>query len=318
MQHTCLICRTKRDHFNFTAREMFFGTRESFEYFECAHCGTLQIVEVPQDLGRHYPENYYSYSATEKRSSDLEVKLRRLRTDHWLGHSEALTGRSLAYLSQRKPEYIYWFQHLGLSTASKILDVGCGAGQFLLTLRRDGFSCLKGLDPFLPGPINHGASLTISSSGIDTEHDQYDLIMFHHSLEHMVSPLAALKHARSLLKPKGHILIRVPVAGCYAWRKYRQNWYSLDAPRHLFVPTPYGMSLLAGEIGLKVKRTFYDSDTGQILASEKYVRDIPLVKQGQSGHTETTPERKLALENFVRTLNHLGDGDCAGFILGTD
>lgn len=37
---------------------MFFGTREQFDYFVCGHCGTIQIRDIPGDLGRHYPGNY--------------------------------------------------------------------------------------------------------------------------------------------------------------------------------------------------------------------------------------------------------------------
>jgi hypothetical protein len=40
---------------------MQLGLREEFEYFECSKCGCLQIEEVPLDLSKYYPDNYYSY-----------------------------------------------------------------------------------------------------------------------------------------------------------------------------------------------------------------------------------------------------------------
>ena len=43
---------------------MMFGTRERFAYFECSACGCLQIETVPADMARHYPDNYYSFSAS--------------------------------------------------------------------------------------------------------------------------------------------------------------------------------------------------------------------------------------------------------------
>lgn len=293
---------------------MYFGSREEFLYFECAACGTLQIAEVPTDLARHYPSNYYSYSATAKKSSPLEIALRRRRTNSWLGHDSGIAGSLLAASSKRKPGYLDWFQGIGISTSARLLDVGCGGGQLLMKLRRDGFTRLKGIDPFLPKPVSHGPELTIGNWGIEQESGTYDLVMFHHSLEHMADPLAALTHARARLADGGHILVRVPVAGCFAWRKFRQHWYALDAPRHLFIPSPRGMHLMAEQLGLKIRSSFFDSDPGQFLASENYVNDIPLA--AQADHPVPDPERLRVIAGFVDVLNHIGDGDCGGFVLG--
>lgn len=318
VERPCVVCGTVAHHVAFIVREMFFGSREEFSYFECAECSTIQIAAIPSDLARHYPSNYYSYAATVKPTHSRELALRRVRTDAWLRQKTGMLGRALVTLSRRTPEYLGWFRNLGISTESRILDVGCGGGQFLLKLQRDGFIHLRGIDPFLSNGIDHGETLAIANIGFENERGMYDLIMFHHSFEHMTSPATVLQFARSRLTPGGHILIRTPVAGCYAWRKYRQHWYSLDAPRHLFIPTVYGMNVLARQAGLKVRRIFFDSDSGQIVASEKYVRDIPLVVQMQSGDAEMTADRQQALNEFVRTLNHAGDGDSAGFILDRD
>lgn len=314
MRKPCLICQADADHPSFTVREMYFGSREEFTYLECRVCGTIQIAEVPSDLARHYPADYYSYSAAGKTSSAREVSLRRRRTNSWLNHDAGVVGKFLAAASKRKPGYLDWFRELGISTASRLLDVGCGGGQLLLKLRRDGFTRLKGIDPFLAKPLSHGPELEIDACGIEEESGTYDLIMFHHSLEHMADPLAALMRAKERLAPGGHILIRVPVAGCFAWRKFRQHWYALDAPRHLFIPSPRGMHLLAQKVGLKVRRSFFDSDPGQFLASENYVNDISLA--AQADHPVPDAERTRAIAAFVEVLNHIGDGDCGGFVLG--
>ena len=55
-QRACRICASNGPHPHFVVREMMFGTRESFDYFECSNCKTLQIVDIPADLARHYPE----------------------------------------------------------------------------------------------------------------------------------------------------------------------------------------------------------------------------------------------------------------------
>ena len=313
-ERICVACGARDRHHEHVFREIYFGSREEFLYFECLGCGTLQIAEVPADLARHYPPDYYSYSAAAKTSSPLETALRRRRTNAWLGADSGIVGRLLAASSRRKPNYLDWFEGLGLSTSARLLDVGCGGGQLLLKLRRDGFTRLKGIDPFLAKPASHGPELTIDNCGIEQASGTYDLVMFHHSLEHVADPLAALRRARARLADGGHILVRVPVAGCFAWRKFRQHWYALDAPRHLFIPSPRGMHLLAAKLGLKIRRSFFDSDPGQFLASENYVNDIALA--AQADHPIPAPERLRAMTGFVDILNHIGDGDCGGFVLG--
>lgn len=57
---TCRICNTEGDHTTWHIREMMYGTRASFEYFECSHCGCLQIGAFPDDMTPYYPGGYYS------------------------------------------------------------------------------------------------------------------------------------------------------------------------------------------------------------------------------------------------------------------
>lgn len=313
MAKRCLICGDCREHHQFFVREMYYGTREEYLYIECKSCGTLQLTDIPVDLSRHYPSDYYSFSASVKSASAFEIMLRRSRTNAWLGAPTSVTGRLFAKISKRRPEYLEWFEGLGISTNSRILDVGCGSGQLLLRLRRDGFTNLKGIDPFLEQPLSYGPGLNLVNHPVHAERGKYDLVMFHHSLEHMTDPVETLKHAKGLLAANGYVLVRVPLAGCYAWRKYRQHWYAIDAPRHLFIPSSRGMFLLSKEAGLSICRRFFDSGPGELLASENYLHDIPLISQAEA--PEVDSKRMKALSDFMKMLNHIGDSDCGGFIL---
>ena len=40
-------------------REMMFGTREVFTYGECANCGSLTLLDPPEDLSRFYDHDTY-------------------------------------------------------------------------------------------------------------------------------------------------------------------------------------------------------------------------------------------------------------------
>ena len=96
--------------------------------------------------------------------------------------------------------------------------------------------------------------------------------MFHHSLEHVDDPEAALSLCRKRLEPQGRVLVRIPVPH-YAWRRYRDRWVQLDAPRHLHLMSERGFTQLVQRAGLVVAKVFYDSTPFQFWGSEAYIRD---------------------------------------------
>ena len=309
----CVVCAKNSDAAVFAAREMYFGSRERFDYFECPHCGTVQIAAVPADLARHYPPGYYSFkAATPKPASSVERCFRRMRTDAWLGHRAGLAAL-FARLSRRRPQYLDWFDGVGLRLDSRIVDVGCGNGDLLLKLQRDGFMHLSGLDPFVAADIDYANGLSVHRRGLGEDEQCYDLIMLHHSFEHMTAPRAVMAQIAAHLAPGGHALLRLPIAGSYAWRTYREHWFALDPPRHLFLPTVHAMHLLAACAGLEIQRVFFDSDVGQFIASEAYAKDIPMTEQGRQ--PQRSAAELLRLRRQADELNEHGDGDCGGFVL---
>jgi len=136
------------------------------------------------------------------------------------------------------------------------------------------------------------------------------LIMMHHSFEHMANPYEVLNHLSTLLKPSGFLLIRIPMADSFAYRKYGVNWYQLDAPRHFFLYTVKSMSLLAKQCGFEIDRIEYDSTEYQFINSEKYCRDISLHEDYIVSSEYIKECRKSA-----HWLNKMKDGDQACFIL---
>jgi hypothetical protein len=138
----------------------------------------------------------------------------------------------------------------------------------------------------------------------------YDLIMLHHVLEQLVDPLQSLKEARARLNPRGRILVRIPVAGSHTWRIYRENWYNLDPPRHLLVPSRRGMEVLAERSGLRPVHVDFDGiDTGYLI-SEHYRRDTPFMAK-----PEDSPARRRHYRRLAEKDNRSGDGDQGVFFL---
>ncbi len=79
----CRICGDHGEHRVHRVPEMMFGTGETFDYIECGACGCLQISEIPEDMSRHYPPEYYAFESggeeTERRGLRSHLERRWLR-----------------------------------------------------------------------------------------------------------------------------------------------------------------------------------------------------------------------------------------------
>ena len=316
----CRICGNATGNGTHRARETQFGMDEEFDYLECCRCGCLQLLDVPRDFAPYYAGEYYSFQPqTKRRQTGWLASLRRARSRHWLGQ-RSLLG-TIVSATRPAPEHFDWFRRAGLGLDARVLDVGCGSGKLLRRLKRDGFRNLAGIDPHLDQDRDaDGVALRRAQLGeID---GQYDFVMLNHSFEHMTDPLAALGHVRRLLAPGGKILVRIPVAGSYAWRKYGVNWGALDAPRHLFLHTVNSMHRLAAQAHFAIFDVVFDSTYRQFFSSEMVARNLPLKERDRHrGHVERPLMNDQELEYFRRLaaeLNRRRDGDTACFYLRPD
>jgi SAM-dependent methyltransferase len=86
------------------------------------------------------------------------------------------------------------------------------------------------------------------------DHEAFDAVTMWDSLEHLHHPLAALREIRRILKPGGHLLLRVPSLDSLDARLFGPYWAGLDPPRHLTVLSRKTLLRLLGEAGFAVER----------------------------------------------------------------
>ena len=313
----CRICTAPLPNGRIAVPEMMFGTRELFDFALCSGCGTLQIAAIPADIARHYPPGaYYSFNNARALSP-----LRRLA-------KRALAGW-LAGRPHRWPAGESWRDRLlrgvqpwialvpGLHRGSAILDVGCGEAARLRQLAALGFRELAGMDPFLP-PDRAGRTadgIALHACELPQHDGAHDLVMFHHSLEHMADPAAQLAAARARLKPGGQVLVRVPVLQPGIWQRYGTNWAQIDAPRHLHLFTPHALIALAQRAGLEPVSMTCDGEGWALAWSEAIAGGLPL--RAADGSANPAPFTEARLEQFAREarrLNRAGEGDQACFV----
>lgn len=316
--NTCRICFKDSDSPSINLREMMFATGEEFEYFQCPHCECLQIKNIPNDLGRHYPSSYYSLAPLEaSKLGGVGAWVKKQRMQFCVGQPNPVGA--LARLIWGQPEMSKWFSIPRVKLGAKILDVGCGNGRLLLQLSTYGFRQLHGIDPYLPQSIAYPNGVQLRCQELEHVVEQYDMVMLHHSFEHFTDPVGALHEVHRILAPGGIALIRVPVVDSEAWHVFREYWVQLDAPRHLHIPARRTIGLLAEKCGFVLEALFEDSHAMQFWASEQYKLGIGL-RDPRS--FMTNPGASIfsgqAMKNFekrAKQLNQKHQGDQACFFL---
>ncbi len=309
------LCRLCGGEFGYelNVREMMFGSRETFRYLQCKACECLQIESIPKDIYRFYGKNYYSYDA--KRHKNWKRRRRGAR------RKVIMTGPSLAVallglFSSPDPVFRI-YREMGIRLDYRLLDVGAGSGGHVLELRDAGVVGAVGLDPFIEEDIVVDGNILVYRRPLEEMNGAFDLITFHHSLEHMPNQSKALTEANRLLAPGGRILVRIPTVSSDAFQTYRENWVNLDAPRHFFLHSHKSLKLVAARAGLTVDRLWCDSTDMQFMGSEQYVHDIPLMDERsvavnkRGGMFSSSQRREYArkAERANRLLR--GDSICA-------
>ncbi len=318
----CRVCEGAGPHAVHIVREMMFGTRRPYRYFQCRACGCLQIEAVPPDLASAYPASYYSLARDP--ADDYQ---RPLRNAWWRWCDRALLfAPAAAWLPWPGPpshvrDGLAFLRRVpGLRFGSRIADVGCGTAELLHRLQHIGFTRLTGADPFLPADRQVSPRLRLLARGIEELDGEFDIVVLNHAFEHIPGQLSAMQALRRLLAPRGMAVIRVPLVDSQAWQDYGVNWFQLDAPRHLYLHTQRSLKQLAARAGLALQRVVHDSDHHQFYVSERYQHDVPLVADplrpdGLPAPFRLGSRRRRAWARRARELNRLGRGDQASFYL---
>lgn len=313
-QLRCKVCGNAVGNTPYTAREMMYGLRDAFLYFQCSDCECLQIATFPADMDRYYPSSYYSFHAYDgKKFRGWKGRFKRMQ------YRAAVLRKGLfqrlCNLVLDVPDYRI-FEGLGVHPGTRILDVGCGNGRsFLYPLAAVGFANVLGCDPYLDAPIHYPNGLVIQKSSIYEVEGQWDIITYHHSFEHVPDPQENMHRVAQLLAPGGVCVIRIPTCSSYAWEHYRVNWAQLDAPRHFFLHSRESMRRIGEAVGLVLYQVVDDSRHFQFSGSEKYVADTALSAPRKKGVFRFLSRKwkKWHYTRMARHLNRQGRGDQAAF-----
>lgn len=243
----CRVCGEKKELKLIKAKELFVGTRKSYDYLLCSSCNSLSLSSRIQQL----EEVYAKYPPFEYQSVHM---------NYWkkFVYETAIFGNSMLspffqkFLSTWEDLSIKSLHNAGLKKSNRILDVGCGSGRLVQKLKELGFTDVTGMDPYLKSPKSEDG-LKLIRSKLEEVEEQFDFIMCHHSFEHFECPHTAIKEFKRIMCPGGTLLIRIPNIESYSFKKFKSSWHGIHPPFHFFLPSRSGMQTLFSDSGFQIK-----------------------------------------------------------------
>lgn len=270
---------------------------EVFKLVKCKSCGLHYINPRPikQQIGYYYSEDYYAHNPLKKK----KPKERNRFVEKWMDFKKNVRALILInfYNYPYKQEkdrkslsaykkiillffYITYRSRLDIipfSGEGKILDIGCGNGRYLLTLKKQGWQTY-GIEqsPKSSKYARDVLHLEVNTGDLlDSKYQAefFDVITMWHSLEHLYEPILTLKEAKRILKDDGLLIIAVPNVDSFAAKVFKKYWYQLEIPIHLIAFTPDSITRMLDAAGFKAKKIYYDRRNSPLKQSLLNLKD---------------------------------------------
>lgn len=283
----------------FRARDWSYPCDEWFGLHRCRGCNLVYVSPRPtaEHLGDYYPAGYPAHVPPVHPRPSQSSSLR------WRLRAEALSA-ALGYPAPQSPRIFKaagWLFRRRLLRAGypawrpqgTILDVGCGRGDFLLSMRQLGWNVL-GID-WSPRAIeqthrNGVPALQGRLSTLDWPSASVDAITFFDSFEHHPDPVETLQAAARLLRRNGSLIIRFPNFNAFWRRIFGACWADIAVPRHLYHYTPATLSRMVTHCGFVVDQAF-------LLPSAEFSRSLRIWERARG-------RMDAPLRSWARRLDH--------------
>jgi ubiquinone/menaquinone biosynthesis C-methylase UbiE len=283
----CALCGAQDTDLVVRTTDLHYGVPGEFTAVRCRSCGL--VYQDPRPTSSALPSAYPArYAPHQGVGSECGVFAPEAST--WKeGVKERVANmfysgqRALNFWQRRlfSPFYVYArvlrviLLPKGQGQGRRVLDVGCGTGRFLSEMQCCGWE-VQGCEPRQEAALKAESALgkpilrSAFAPGL-FKASSFDLVTMWHVLEHLPRPLQALKEVHRILKPAGWLVAMVPNIASLEFRVFRQAWFPLEMPRHLYHFSPSTLVQMLVKAGLSVYHIAFQIEPATREASARYL-----------------------------------------------
>lgn len=321
----CDLCGRDDTQFLFRARDMWSccNTCDAtyYDFVQCRHCKLVYLnPRVPEEhIAAFYKTDYVAHSGKVREPVPLSPRglwaarwrLARFRT--WQGMAEPSRLRRMCLPIVWHSRRLRYDPLRFPGEGRRILDVGCGIGNYLADKRMLGWEAC-GIESA------ETAAAICRTRGLDVQQgtlgdcrfppDSFDAVTLLQVLEHVPSPRQLLCQIRKLLKDDGILYLTVPNVRSIPATCFKQYWIgAADAPRHYYLFSPRVLGRLLEETDFVVLDQYTLSSTSGYTATlEFYLRERLGARVKRDKMRKNAFLSRLAIP-LVRCSDWFGIGD---------
>jgi SAM-dependent methyltransferase len=259
---TCLLCGKQGELLYSGLRDSLFNAPGDWHLLRCPQCGLVWLSPRPieDEFGKLY-NTYYTHAGNgnsfrrRARSALLLTSLDcNQKIDGWRWKLAGHVLYSLPFI--REAARVSTMQ-LRRTMDGKLLDVGCGNGEFLSIMLQAGWRVL-GIDQdsqaadFARTEFGIPVHLGTLEPGTIAE-ESVDVLTMRHVIEHLPHPDTTLHTCWRSLRTGGRLIVLTPNVESLSHRLFRQDCVSLDPPRHLYLFSLRTLRNLVERAGFRVE-----------------------------------------------------------------
>ncbi|MGA9773189.1 MAG: class I SAM-dependent methyltransferase [Blastocatellia bacterium] len=270
----CPVCESRNHQDLFVACDRLCKLPGEFKVARCNQCGLVYLKERPdaRSIGFYYPQDsYYAYKPPVAYSLFLRddslaaiwytIKKSILAFDynyrHFDGNKLYSQLARLPLIRNQATFELDALMHPYVKDGS-LLEVGCGSGMYLDLMRALGWKRVVGIDISSRAIEQAASELKLEAycgelKDVCLDDESFDAVSLSHTLEHVSDPVGFLREAYRLMKRGARLAIVVPNIESLTARVFGQNWFHLDAPRHLVNFTRSSLRVALERAGFQVE-----------------------------------------------------------------
>lgn len=284
-KYQCNLCHnTTSTIITSQMKDWEYGVEGTYDYRRCKNCFSIQLHPFPTtaDLIKAYDIDYHGYSSSESKGIIFRV-MYKIKEMMYLNSLCKITG----------------------ITHGKILDVGCGVGEFLELFKANTSFELLGID-FNPKAIDECRKRGIEGfcgtfEEFEAHPSSFSLISMNNYLEHTLNPVAEINKAYSLLKDQGCIIGEVPGFNSFDRKLFNRYWGGNHVPRHTYQFDFDYLSKILKNAGFREVKIKHELNTGHwALSVQNYFqRNVKNLKSNPNLNSGRTKYYKYLLILFI-------------------